>query len=406
MMMMMMMMKRGYMRLKDEEDDDEQWLLKEEKEEKKNRRPGGVIGRIRSAVAGIFDAPPPAAASATASAAAVALSVSVAVLAANGAGGGGGGSGRAVRGLQNENFIAPDVPTGILIDLPTNTNVPTEVPTEVSTESPIEVPTEVPTESPIEVLIEAPTESLIEVPTEVPTESPIEIEAPTAPIEMLIEAPTESSRPPPLKSPPLKFPPMSPSMCSLRSPSPSRCPPRPPPSSPPRRLSNFPSRSPPTTPSRPPSPLDSPLTTDLLPPDVGRRRLSAWLKSGRRKTGWRILTGRSSPWRPRSTRLPMTLKMRMSVWCVLPTHFVRNIGSTTTRLCKYKNLKKILNPGIYLPINFPKVELAKSLKSRSSKSLRAFDRSIVTFSINSFKKAFCRNFTALLILNSFMPFFK
>ncbi len=199
---------------------------------------------------------------------------------------------------------------------------------------------------------------------------------------------------------------MSPPMCSLRSPSPSRCPPRPPPSSPPRRLSNSPSKSPLTTPSRLPSPLDSPPTTDLLPLDVGRRRLSAWPESGQRQTGWPISTARSSLWRPRSTRLPMTLKMRMSVWCVLPTHFALNIGSTTTRLCKYKNTKKILNLGIYLPINFPKVELAKSLKSRSSKSLRAFDRSIVTFSINSFKKAFCRNFTALLILNSFMPFFK
>ncbi len=221
--------------------------------------------------------------------------------------------------------------------------------------------------------------------------------------------PSPLSRPPPSfssSSLPPRFPPTSPPRCQLRSPSPSRCPSRPPPSSPPRRLSSSPSRSPLTFLLRPPSPSDSPPTTGLLPPDVGQRRLSAWPKSGQRQTECPILTGRSSPWRPRSTRLPMTLKMRMSVWCVLPTHFARNIGSTTTRLCKYKNIKKILNLGIYLPINFPKVELAKSLKSRSSKSLRAFDRSIVTFSINSFKKAFCRNFTALLILNSFMPFFK
>ena len=59
-----------------------------------------------------------------------------------------------------------------------------------------------------------------------------------------------------------------------------------------------------------------------------------------------------------------------------------------------------------LPMNFPKVELAKSLKSRSSKSLRAFARRLVTFSIKSFKKAFCLNFKILRIFFNTSPFFK
>ena len=287
---MMMEMRRGYRRLREEREEDEEPLLtvkkKEVEEKRKNRRPG-LIRRIRSAVADIFDAPPSAAASATASAAAVALSVSVAVLAANGAGGGGGGSGRAVRGLQNENFIEPDVPTGILVDLPTNApnmlRSPSPPRRRSSPESPIEAHRGPPAEVP-----------------PVPTEVLIEASPPSPPSRC-------SSRPPPSfssRSPPLKFPPTSPPMCSLRSPSPSRCPSRPPPSSPPRRLSSSPSRSPLTTPSRLPSPLDSPPTTDLLPSDVGQRRLSAWPKSGQRKTGCRISTGRLLPWRLKSMRPP------------------------------------------------------------------------------------------------------
>lgn len=67
------------------------------------------------------------------------------------------------------------IPTAIPTEAPTNTPNPTEIPTETPTETPI--PTEIPTEEPTNTAI--PTE----IPTEAPTETPISTDAPT-------EAPT------------------------------------------------------------------------------------------------------------------------------------------------------------------------------------------------------------------------
>lgn len=63
------------------------------------------------------------------------------------------------------------IPTEIPTEAPTNTAIPTEIPTEAPTETPIQ--TENPTEEPINTAI--PTE----VPTEAPTETPISTDAPT-----------------------------------------------------------------------------------------------------------------------------------------------------------------------------------------------------------------------------------
>ena len=92
----------------------------------------------------------------------------------------------AADGTQTEEIIGEE-PT--VTEAPTNTPIPTEIPTEAptNTPNPTEIPTETPTETPIqtEIPTEEPTNTAIptEIPTETPTETPIPTDAPT-------EAPT------------------------------------------------------------------------------------------------------------------------------------------------------------------------------------------------------------------------
>ena len=61
---------------------------------------------------------------------------------------------------------------------------------------------------------------------------------------------------------------------------------------------------------------------------------------------------------------PLTTKMslRMIAWCVLQTHFAQNIGSTTTHLCKFKNIKNDLKPEYLLTDKFSKSRVGKKFK--------------------------------------------
>ena len=92
----------------------------------------------------------------------------------------------AADGTQIEEIIGEEP---AVTEAPTNTPIPTEIPTEAptNTPNPTEIPTEAPTETPIltEIPTEEPTNAAIptEVPTEAPTETPISTDAPT-------EAPT------------------------------------------------------------------------------------------------------------------------------------------------------------------------------------------------------------------------
>lgn len=89
-------------------------------------------------------------------------------------------------GTQIEEIIGEEP---AVTEAPTNTPIPTEIPTEAPTNTaiPTEIPTEAPTETPIQTEnpTEEPTNTAIptEVPTEAPTETPISTDAPT-------EAPT------------------------------------------------------------------------------------------------------------------------------------------------------------------------------------------------------------------------
>ena len=162
-MMMMMEMRRGYRKLKEEEEDDKELLLKEEKKKMKKKNLGpGLIGRIQTAVSGIFNTPPLAAAAATVTAADVALSVGVAVLAANGGGSSSGGA-ATIPNICNENFIDFNVP-GIF-----NENFDFAVPDGA---------------------IDVPTDTLIEVPTDVPTGDGTFIKVPSD--DDFIEGPTDN----------------------------------------------------------------------------------------------------------------------------------------------------------------------------------------------------------------------
>ena len=315
--------------------------FKDGKEGEKKKLGQGLIGRIRSAVTGIFDAPPPsAAAAATVSAAAVALSVGVAVLAANG----GGGSGR-VQSICNENFIAFDVPTGILVDLPTTEipiEVPIEVPTEVPITVPIEVPTEVPTNVPIQVPTEVPTNVPIEVPTEVPTKVPIEVPI-KAPTEFPIEVPIVVPRSP------LRSPSRSPPKCSLKSPSRS-----------PSRPSEFPIKV----------PIEAPTTIKIPADDI---RFAASIRAAEivRLAKIRAAANRMSDFDGEVITVEAEVHAppddnedvnAMIAWCVLPTHFARNIGSTTTHLCKFKYIKNEPKPEYLLTDKFSKRRVGKKFK--------------------------------------------
>jgi len=85
---------------------------------------------------------------------------------------------------------APVVVVIIPTQPPMATQVPTEAPTQVPTEAPTQVPTEAPTQVPTEAPTQVPTEAPTQVPTEVPTQVPTEV--PTqAPTEVPTEAPTE-----------------------------------------------------------------------------------------------------------------------------------------------------------------------------------------------------------------------
>lgn len=92
----------------------------------------------------------------------------------------------AADGTQIEEIIGEEP---AVTEAPTNTPIPTEIPTEAptNTPNPTEIPTETPTETPIltEIPTEEPTNAAIptEIPTEAPTETPISTDAPT-------EAPT------------------------------------------------------------------------------------------------------------------------------------------------------------------------------------------------------------------------
>lgn len=92
----------------------------------------------------------------------------------------------AADGTQIEEIIGEEP---AVTEAPTNTPIPTEIPTEAptNTPNPTEIPTETPTETPIltEIPTEEPTNAAIptEVPTEAPTETPISTDVPT-------EAPT------------------------------------------------------------------------------------------------------------------------------------------------------------------------------------------------------------------------
>lgn len=90
----------------------------------------------------------------------------------------------AADGTQIEEIIGEEP---AVTEAPTNTPIPTEIPTEAptNTPNPTEIPTETPTETPI--LTENPTEEPIntEIPTEIPTETPTETPIPT-------DAPTEA----------------------------------------------------------------------------------------------------------------------------------------------------------------------------------------------------------------------
>lgn len=92
----------------------------------------------------------------------------------------------AADGTQIEEIIGEEP---AVTEAPTNTPIPTEIPTEAptNTPNPTEIPTETPTETPIltEIPTEEPTNAEIptEVPTEAPTETPISTDVPT-------EAPT------------------------------------------------------------------------------------------------------------------------------------------------------------------------------------------------------------------------
>ena len=57
-------------------------------------------------------------------------------------------------------------------------------------------------------------------------------------------------------------------------------------------------------------------------------------------------------------------------------------------------------------MNFQKVELAKSLNSRSSNSVSASDLSLVIFVMKFLRKSFWINFTALLVFTNFNPFWR
>lgn len=92
----------------------------------------------------------------------------------------------AADGTQIEEIIGEEP---AVTEAPTNTPIPTEIPTEAptNTPNPTGIPTETPTETPIqtEIPTEEPTNTAIptEIPTEAPTETPISTDAPT-------EAPT------------------------------------------------------------------------------------------------------------------------------------------------------------------------------------------------------------------------
>ena len=85
-------------------------------------------------------------------------------------------------GTQIEEIIGEEP---AVTEAPTNTPIPTEIPTEAPTNTaiPTEIPTEAPTETPIQTEnpTEEPTNTAIptEVPTEAPTETPISTDAPT-----------------------------------------------------------------------------------------------------------------------------------------------------------------------------------------------------------------------------------
>ena len=88
----------------------------------------------------------------------------------------------AADGTQIEEIIGEEP---AVTEAPTNTPIPTEIPTEAptNTPNPTGIPTEAPTETPIltEISTEEPTNTPIptEIPTETPTETPISTEAAT-----------------------------------------------------------------------------------------------------------------------------------------------------------------------------------------------------------------------------------